>query len=343
MDRYVIIKKTIKTKFDEFMDHGRILYFGAPCGFGKTTVAFELLRGKKFELINGLESDGMLPEIKLNQNIVVIDDLQEFQEDEDLQKLTAESDIDLTLPARKPCIYYVVTSDVDSSNDFLASLFFTFLFIKLVRYADSRPNGKCDVDVFCFLDEFANIGAIPDFNKKISTVRSRGIALIPILQNIGQLKNRYPNDLWQEIIGNTDVRLGLGMTDILTAEYFCNMIGVSTVETESIKKSNSIEGEIEEYGQKNISTLKRNLLNIDEVMRVDSNKLIAILRGNKPMLLDKMIYTEHPLASKLKDYSILEYKPNWTKNMIKIKTKKQNISKEEKKEKNKQQLSFDNF
>ena len=122
--------------------------------------------------------------------------LQAFQ-NEDLQKLTAESDIDLTLPARKPCIYYVVTSDVDSSNDFLASLFFTFLFIKLVRYADSRPNGKCDVDVFCFLDEFANIGAIPDFNKKISTVRSRGIALIPILQNIGQLKNRYPNDLWQ--------------------------------------------------------------------------------------------------------------------------------------------------
>ena len=135
------------------------------------------------------------------------------------------------------------------------------------------------------------------------------------------------------------------MTDILTAEYFCNMIGVSTVETESIKKSNSIEGEIEEYGQKNISTLKRNLLNIDEVMRVDSNKLIAILRGNKPMLLDKMIYTEHPLASKLKDYSILEYKPNWTKKMIEVNTKKQTISKEEKKEKNKnkQQLSFDNF
>ena len=87
MDRYVIIKKTIKTKFDEFMDHGRILYFGAPCGFGKTTVAFELLRGKKFELISGLETDGILPEIKLNRDIVVIDDLQQFQENEDLQKL----------------------------------------------------------------------------------------------------------------------------------------------------------------------------------------------------------------------------------------------------------------
>ena len=98
--------------------------------------------------------------------------LQMFQ-NEDLQKLTSETDIDLTLPGKQPCIYYVVTSDMNSAFDFIASLFYTFLFIKLVKYADSRPNGKCDVDVFCFLDEFANIGQIPDFNKKISTVRSR--------------------------------------------------------------------------------------------------------------------------------------------------------------------------
>ena len=82
--------------------------------------------------------------------------LQAFQ-NENLQKLTDESDIDLMLPGKKPCIYYIVTSDVDSSNDFLASLFFTFLFIKLVRYADSQPSGKCENEVFCFLDEFANI------------------------------------------------------------------------------------------------------------------------------------------------------------------------------------------
>ena len=94
------------------------------------------------------------------------------------------TDIDLTLPGKRPCIYYVVSSDVDSSRDFLISLFFTFLFIKLVKYADSRIDGKCENDVFFFLDEFANIGEIPDFNKKISTVRSRGIALIPIVQNI---------------------------------------------------------------------------------------------------------------------------------------------------------------
>ena len=82
--------------------------------------------------------------------------LQTFQ-NEDLQRLTSASDIDLTLPGKEPCIYYIVTDDMNGAYDFLSSLFYAFLFIKLVRYADSRPNGKCDVDVFCFLDEFANI------------------------------------------------------------------------------------------------------------------------------------------------------------------------------------------
>ena len=134
--------------------------------------------------------------------------LQMFQ-NEELQKLTSETDIDLTLPGKVPCIYYIITSDMDSSFDFIASLFYTFLFIKLVRYADSTPNGKCENEVYFFLDEFANLGQIPDFNKKISTVRSRGLALIPILQNLGQFENRYPDGLSDEIIGNTDTRISM--------------------------------------------------------------------------------------------------------------------------------------
>lgn len=125
--------------------------------------------------------------------------LQIFQ-NKHVQELTSHSDIDLTLPGKKPCAYYCITSDMNSDMDFLISLFFTFLFLKLVRYADSMPNGKCENKVFFWLDEFANIGAIPDFNKKISTVRSRDISLIPIVQNVGQIKNRYPNDVWQEIV-----------------------------------------------------------------------------------------------------------------------------------------------
>ena len=268
--------------------------------------------------------------------------LQMFQ-NEDLQRLTSATDIDLTLPGKKPCIYYVITSDMDSSFDFIASLFYTFLFIKLVRYADARPDGKCENEVFMLLDEFANLGQIPDFNKKISTVRSRGIALIPILQNLGQFQNRYPNKLADEIIGNTDTRLGLGMTDILTAEYFCSMIGVATAETTSIRKSNSIEGDIEEYGQKNISTLKRNLLNVDEILRIPSNKLLVNLRGNKPLLLDKMIYTEHPLAQKLVDSSISDYKPEWTKNISQKQTISEKPKIEKKKKTKKVEITWDNF
>ena len=94
-------------------------------------------------------------------------------------------------------------------------------------------------------------------------------------------------------------------------------------------------------GQKNISTLKRNLLNIDEILRIPQTKLLVILRGNKPLLLDKVIYTEHPLAGKLKNSSIYDYTPNWTKNNTKkaVKSKVDNKQEEKKKEK----LSFDNF
>ena len=183
-------------------------------------------------------------------------------------------------------------------------------------------------------------GQIPDFNKKISTVRSRGLSLIPITQNKGQLDNRYPNKISDEIIGNCDVSLGLGTTDILTAQFFCDLIGVSTAENISIKKENSLEGEIEEFGQKNISTLQRNLLNKDEILRLPTCKLLVILRGNKPLLLDKIRYTEHPLAKKLKDSSIYDYNPDWTRNLSIENKINKNINKPAPK---RRKRGFDNF
>ena len=91
--------------------------------------------------------------------------LQAFQNKE-LQELTNATDIDLILPGKRPCIYYVISSDVDSSKDFLVSLFFTFLFIKLIKYADSQENGKCENEVYFFLDEFANIRRNTRFQQK---------------------------------------------------------------------------------------------------------------------------------------------------------------------------------
>lgn len=131
------------------------------------------------------------------------------------------------------------------------------------------------------------------------------------------------------------------MTDVLSAQYFCDLIGVSTVETTSIRKSNSIEGDIEEYGQKNISTLQRNLLNVDEILRIPSTKLIVNLRGNKPLLLDKMMYKEHPLFKKLKDSPVSEYNPKWVKNLPKKVPVKEKII--EVPPKKKEKLGWDNF
>ena len=136
-----------------------------------------------------------------------------------------------------------------------------------------------------------------------------------------------------------------GAADTLTAQYFSDLLGVATAETQSIRKEAGIEGNFE-FGQKNISTLKRNLLNADEILRIPYNQLLVNIRGNKPLLLDKMIYTEHELAKKLKDVSISEYKPNWNKQetpkqVIQIVTKDEPVKQEQIEDF--EEITLDNF
>ena len=158
-------------------------------------------------------------------------------------------------------------------------------------------------------------GQIPDFNKKISTVRSRRYSFNTYITKYSDNLEIVTLMTYQKkLYGNCDTRIDMGITDVLTADYFCKLLGVSTVETTSIKKSNSIEGDIGEFGQKNISAIQRNLLNIDEILRLSSFKLILHLKGNKALLLDKIMYKEHPLFKKLKDSPITEYNPKWVIN-----------------------------
>lgn len=124
----------------------------------------------------------------------------------------------------------------------LLGLFFSFLFIKLIRLADSNENGKLDTEVFFLLDEFPNIGKIPDFEKKLSTMRSRGVNTSIIFQSIAQLKNRYPNDVYQEILGNCDTKICLGCSEMLSSEYVSKLLGTSTVETNTVKKERGFDG-----------------------------------------------------------------------------------------------------
>ncbi|WP_084756920.1 VirD4-like conjugal transfer protein, CD1115 family [Clostridium sp. DMHC 10] len=237
--------------------------------------------------------------------------LQVFQ-NKLVQNLTAFSDIDLTLPKKEKCAYFCITSDMESTFDFIAGLFFSFLFIKLTKYADYTAK-EGQKDVYFILDEFPNIGAIPDFTKKISTMRSRGISSCVIFQNIAQLKNRYPNDGWSEIIGNCDSRLFLGATDIITAEFVSKLLGTATVKDVSSSKSAGLEG-IVDFGKVTKRAVKRNLMNPDEILRLPNKNEILILRGAKPIILEKMDYTRHRLSKYIKLIKISDYKPLWTEN-----------------------------
>ena len=124
-----------------------------------------------------------------------------------IRDITNRDEINFDNIGKKKTCVFVITSDTNSTFDFLSTLFFSFLFIKLIKLADSMPDGRLPVETTLILDEFTNIGRILDVEKKISTTRSRLINICIIFQNIAQLKNRYDDDIWQEILGNCDTKI----------------------------------------------------------------------------------------------------------------------------------------
>lgn len=124
-----------------------------------------------------------------------------------IRNITNKDEINFeSIGTKKTCVF-VVTSDTNSTFDFLSTIFFSFLFIKLIKLADSMSDGRLPVETTLILDEFTNIGRIVDFEKKLATTRSRAINIVMIFQNIAQLKNRYDNDVWQEILGNCSTKI----------------------------------------------------------------------------------------------------------------------------------------
>ena len=231
-----------------------------------------------------------------------------------LRNITSHSNgIDLTLPGKKQCAYFCITSDQDSTFDFLSSLFLSFLFIKLVRFADSQPNQELPVPVHILADELANIGVIPDLTKKISTIRSRLISMSCIFQNVAQMQNRYPDNAWMEIIGACDTQLFLGCTDELTAKFISDRTGEITIGVESmarevhaVRLSNYVPTHRETS-----SIGKRKLLTPDEVLRLPKEEALVILRGQKVLKVNKFDFTKHPESKKLRDCNARDYIPNW--------------------------------
>ena len=235
-----------------------------------------------------------------------------------VQQITSQSDIDLTAPGKRKCAYFIILSDQDASMAFLSSLFFSFLFIKLTRYADATPDGRCAVPVNLIFDEFNNVGRIggapdgSDFTRALSTIRSRDIRVMLAVQSLGQLQNRYGNNLWAEIIGNCDIQLMLGCTDDVSAEYFSARSGDISVEVDStmtVRRTIAVAQIIPQYRQTQ-GQGKRRLLTPDEVLRLLNDELLCIVRGCNILKLRKFDYTRHPMAREIRRVSIYDYEPH---------------------------------
>ncbi len=239
--------------------------------------------------------------------------LQVFQSDL-IRRITSYDEIDLTLPGRKKCAYFCVFSDQQSTFDFLSSLFFSFLFIKLVGYADSCTGGRLPVAVNIIGDEWPNIGTVPDFYKKISTIRSRNIHMMGLcFQSLAQLQTRYPDTEWQILLSACDTQLFFGANDEFTAKLVSNRTGEISVTTNSRSKvlgTWRISDYVSQFRETE-ATGKRKLLTPDEVLRLPAEQALVMLHSQNVLKVNKFDYTRHPEAKKLRPVKASEHIPVW--------------------------------
>ena len=232
-----------------------------------------------------------------------------------IQRITSTDEIDLELPAREKCAYFVITPDQHSTYDFLAALFFTLLFIRLVKYADTKTTaGKCDVPVNLLLDEFPNIGEIPDFPKKIATVRSRQINITILFQSLPDLTERYPEPGHWRILNNCDYIIFLGGGDPNTADYFSKRSGEATImvdtTAESHNKLDPLHFTLDQ--RESVGAGRRMVLTLNEIqtMAKDNPYVELIVMRDQPILqCEKFDYTRDPESQKWEVFAMTDYDP----------------------------------
>lgn len=210
-----------------------------------------------------------------------------------IQRITSSNSINFRNVAKKKTAIYVITSAAESTYDFVSTMFFSQMFSILYKQADDYGS-RLPNQVYFLLDEFANIGQIPDFQKKLSTTRSLGISISIIVQSLDQLESLY-KESYENILGNCDTQLLLGTNSQKTAEYFSKSLGQTTIKIEQ-KSISKDKDEAKKQGV-SISTQRqaRDLMTVDEIRRLDNNKEIIMVRGLKPIMANKAWYFKyHP-------------------------------------------------
>jgi len=233
----------------------------------------------------------------------------------EIAELTSTDTIDFEQIGSKKTAVYVISSDTHTAYDFLLTIFFSQMIQQLYDFAD-KNGGALKVPTYFILDEFANIGRIPDFDKKISTSRSRKISFSVILQNLDQLEAVY-KESHETIIGNCDTHLFLGSNSQKTVEYFSKALGEKTISHESISVSRDKDRSRQGFSESD-QIMARALLTPDELRRFDNDYCIIYEKGLKPVKAHKYYYFEYGTVKYAKQYpadhnDVIVERGNWRK------------------------------
>ena len=216
---------------------------------------------------------------------------------QELRDLMSEDELELdTLGDRKTALF-VIISDTDDTFNFVVSIMYSQLFNQLCDKADDEYGGRLPVHVRCLLDEFANIGLIPKFEKLIATIRSREISASIILQAQSQLKAIYKDNA-DTIVGNCDSTLFLGGKEKTTLKELSETLGKETIDLYNTSETRSNQ---KSFGL-NYQKTGKELMSQDEITVMDGSKCIFQLRGVRPFLSDKFDITKHKNYKLLEDY-----------------------------------------
>ena len=208
---------------------------------------------------------------------------------ESLASLTCTDELDLATMGEKKVALFAIIPDNDSSFNFLVSILYTQLFQQLFYSADHIHGGALPVPVHFLMDEFANVSLPDDFDKILSVMRSRGVSVSIILQNLAQLKALFEKQ-WESIVGNCDEFLYLGGNEQSTHKYVSELLGKSTIDTNTYGKSSGRSGNY----STNYQISGRELLTPDEVRMLDNQYAILFIRGERPVLDFKCDILKHP-------------------------------------------------
>ncbi len=208
---------------------------------------------------------------------------------ESLAKLTLTDELDLPSIGEKKTALFALIPDNDTSFNFLVSILYTQLFQQLFFLADHKYNGTLPVPVHFVMDEFANVSLPDDFEKILSVMRSRGVFVSIILQNLAQLKALFEKQ-WESIVGNCDELLYLGGNEQSTHKYISELLGKATIDLDTHGKSSGRNGNY----STNYQIGGRELLTPDEVRMLDNNYSILFIRGERPIKDKKYNILGHP-------------------------------------------------